>query len=221
MKTNILGSHVLVLNKSWQAVDTCTVQSAFGKLCTETCRFLDHKDFTLHTLESWFAIDATSGETVVHTSHLEVRVPEIIVLNQTTPMKKRIMQFSRRNLMRRDKGLCQFCGQKPDLSEITIDHLVPRKKNGKSTWMNCVISCKPCNAKKADRTLREANMSLRDRPEMRDAYPHDPNRWNQPFEPAWSPVFRINSVEMRDSWKQFLSEEVWKSGKSGYIIIRK
>ena len=218
---NILGTHVLVLSKSWHAVDTCSVQSAFGKLCTETCRFLDHKDFSLHKLESWFSMDPSDGDPVVHTSNDEIRVPEVIVLNTVTSTKKRIMQFSRRNLMRRDKGICQFCGIKPVPAEITIDHLVPRRKNGKSTWLNCVISCKDCNTRKADRTLQEAKMKLRDRPEMRDAYPHDPSKWALPFEPAWSPVFRINSVEMKDSWKQFLSEEVWKSGKSGYIIIRK
>lgn len=218
---SILSTHVLVLSKSWHAVDTCTVQSAFGKLCTETCRFLDQRDYTLHTAESWFTITPSEGDPFVRTSNSEIRVPEVIVLNTAAPLKKRVMQFSRRNLMRRDKGICQFCGVKPEPSEVTIDHLVPRKKSGKSTWLNCVISCKSCNTRKADRTLQEAKMHLRDRPEMREAYPHDPTKWAQPFEPAWSPVFRINCAEMKDSWRQFLSEEIWRSGKAGYIIIRK
>jgi len=218
---NILATHVLVLSKSWHAVDTCTLQSAFGKLCTETCRFLDHRDFTLHNVDSWFSMVPEQGELVVRTSKTEIRVPEVIVLNANAPLKKRIMQFSRRNLMRRDKGVCQFCGIKPDPSDTTVDHLVPRRKNGKSTWMNCVISCKSCNTRKADRTLQEAKMKLRDRPEMREAYPHDPTKWSRPFEPAWSPIFRINTTEIKDSWRQFLSEEIWRSGKAGYIIIRK
>jgi len=218
---NVLATHVLVLSKNWVPVDTCTVQSAFGKLFTNTCKFLDHKDFTLHTVESWIMLEPFSDDSVVRTSRTQIRVPEVIVLNTFTPKKKRVMQFSRRNLLRRDKKICQFCGVKPEPAEITIDHLVPRRQGGKSGWLNCVISCKPCNSSKADRTLEQAGMKLRDRPEMREAYPHDPRKWAQPFEPAWSPIFRINARDMKDSWKQFLPENIWRSGKAGYIIIRK
>lgn len=218
---SVLLEHVLVLSKNWVAVDTCDVKSAFTKLSTDTCKFLDHKDYTLHNDVSWAKLQPGNGDLVARTSREVYRIPEVLVLNTFVPSKKRVMQFSRRNLARRDKGICQFCGKKPEPAEVTIDHLNPRRKGGKSGWLNCVISCRPCNAKKADRTLAEAGMKLQVRPEMREAYPHDPRKWTDPFEPAWSPVFRINAKDMRDSWKQFLPQEVWTTAKAGCIIIRR
>lgn len=66
--------------------------------------------------------------------------------------------FSKRNVMVRDNYRCVYCGRKPE--KVTIDHVVPRSKGGKSSFLNCVSSCKPCNDKKADRTLEESGMNL-------------------------------------------------------------
>ncbi len=45
-------------------------------------------------------------------------------------------------------GLCYHCGQKFDKQLLTMDHLVPVARGGKSTKKNCVVSCKDCNSKK-------------------------------------------------------------------------
>ena len=42
----------------------------------------------------------------------------------------------------------------------TIDHVVPRNRNGNYTWANLVTACPPCNRKKGGRTPQEANMHL-------------------------------------------------------------
>jgi len=217
----LLGKHVLTLNKNWAAIDTCTVASAFGKLFSETCRFMDHQDdsLTLHPLESWLSLPVLNGDEAIRTAHLSLRIPEIIVMKGGVAPRKRAMQFSRRNLMRRDKGLCQYCGAKPTPEHTTVDHVLPKTKGGKSCWTNCVISCKPCNATKADRTLADSGMTLLPRPDMRLAFPHDQKKWTQPFVPAWSPVFRIGHQELRPSWEKFLPAEVWEAGKMGSIVV--
>ncbi len=66
--------------------------------------------------------------------------------------------FSKRNVLHRDKFICQFCGIKE--KKMTIDHVLPKSRGGKSTFENCVAACKPCNNLKNDRTPREANMRL-------------------------------------------------------------
>lgn len=45
-------------------------------------------------------------------------------------------------------GLCYHCGQKFSKELLTMDHLVPVSRGGKSTKSNCVVACKECNNKK-------------------------------------------------------------------------
>ena len=70
--------------------------------------------------------------------------------------------FSKRNVMVRDDYRCVYCGKKP--KKATIDHIVPRSKGGKSSFLNCVTSCKPCNDKKADQALDRSGMYLTRQP---------------------------------------------------------
>ena len=43
---------------------------------------------------------------------------------------------------------CHYCGQQVPPKELTLDHLVPLARGGKSTKGNCVPACKDCNNKK-------------------------------------------------------------------------
>ncbi len=47
-----------------------------------------------------------------------------------------------------DKGICHFCGEKFSKEELTMDHLVPLSRGGKSTKGNLVVACKTCNNEK-------------------------------------------------------------------------
>jgi len=49
---------------------------------------------------------------------------------------------------KRSSGVCHFCGRKFPLSELTMDHIVPIVRGGKSTKGNVVPACKDCNSKK-------------------------------------------------------------------------
>ncbi len=42
-------------------------------------------------------------------------------------------------------GLCHYCGQKVSFQDLTMDHLVPLARGGRSTKENLVPSCKNCN----------------------------------------------------------------------------
>ncbi|MNL26020.1 HNH endonuclease [compost metagenome] len=53
------------------------------------------------------------------------------------------------------KGLCYHCGQRFKPAELTMDHLIPIARGGKSTKNNCVTSCKLCNTKKGHKTRAE------------------------------------------------------------------
>ena len=46
------------------------------------------------------------------------------------------------------KGVCYYCGRQFLPKELTMDHIVPISRGGKSTKNNVVTSCKECNNKK-------------------------------------------------------------------------
>ncbi|MGW8195172.1 MAG: HNH endonuclease [Desulforhopalus sp.] len=45
-------------------------------------------------------------------------------------------------------GLCHYCGSKVAYKDITMDHLVPLARGGRSTKDNLVPCCKDCNNRK-------------------------------------------------------------------------
>ena len=53
------------------------------------------------------------------------------------------------------KGICYHCEQKFKAAELTMDHLIPIARGGKSDKKNCVPSCKECNTKKGYKTRAE------------------------------------------------------------------
>jgi len=46
------------------------------------------------------------------------------------------------------EGLCYFCGRKVLPKELTMEHVVPIIRGGKSSKGNVVPACKECNSKK-------------------------------------------------------------------------
>jgi len=64
----------------------------------------------------------------------------------------RSSQWWKRKLAR---GICHYCGGKFPPRELTMDHLVPIIRGGKSTKGNLVPACKECNNKKKYRLLME------------------------------------------------------------------
>ncbi len=46
------------------------------------------------------------------------------------------------------QGICYYCEQKFPPKELTLDHIVPLARGGRSTKGNCVPACKECNNRK-------------------------------------------------------------------------
>jgi 5-methylcytosine-specific restriction enzyme A len=46
------------------------------------------------------------------------------------------------------RGICHYCGGHFKASELTMDHIVPVSRGGKSSKGNVVPCCKKCNAEK-------------------------------------------------------------------------
>jgi len=85
----------------------------------------------------------------IRSTSLSIPCPSIIMLN-TYHRQPTKAKYTRRNLYIRDNHCCQYCGNRFEYHQLTIDHVVPRSKGGRLTWENSVAACSPCNVKKAD-----------------------------------------------------------------------
>lgn len=46
------------------------------------------------------------------------------------------------------KGICHYCGGSIAPKDLTLDHVVPLARGGRTTKGNCVPACKECNNQK-------------------------------------------------------------------------
>ena len=172
-----LDSPVLVLNRYWQPVNTCTARRALSLLFlghAEVVHSDEEKSFATHDFASWLAQPISDGaHEIVHTVKRAMRVPKIIVLAFYDRLPKKDVKFSRENVFRRDAYTCQYCCKTFTTADLNIDHVVPRDKGGQTTWENVVCSCVSCNTRKANKMPKEAGMIPR----------------KEPKAPRWRPFF--------------------------------
>jgi 5-methylcytosine-specific restriction enzyme A len=66
------------------------------------------------------------------------------------------------------KGICYYCGRVTAPKELTMDHIVPISRGGKSTKGNVVTACKECNNTKKHLLPMEWEQYLKDMKENAD-----------------------------------------------------
>lgn len=89
-------------------------------------------------------------------------IPKVIKLVKfVRAVYKREVPFSKKNIFIRDNYTCQYCNKEfNNINNLTIDHITPRSKGGKTSWTNCITSCKRCNNIKGSKTTQESKMFL-------------------------------------------------------------
>ena len=66
----------------------------------------------------------------------------------------------RTKILMRDRYRCQYCGRTGTAFDLSIDHILPRSRGGRTTPENLCAACRPCNNRKGDRTPAEARMPM-------------------------------------------------------------
>lgn len=91
-----------------------------------------------------------------------VTAPIIAVKGESAAAKRmnKPPALTNRELFRRDRHLCGYCGKVFSDLKLTRDHVVPVSRGGKDVWTNCVTACEHCNHRKDDRLLEECDMQL-------------------------------------------------------------
>lgn len=129
------------------------------------------------------------SETIVRSVKLTMKLPSVVRLIRYVQAigKLGLVRCSRKNVLLRDRYQCQYCGVLCRPNTATIDHIVPRSRGGKTTWMNVVTACAECNRHKGSRSLDGAGMRLLRTPrrpswnELADELRHDPSFSWLPF----------------------------------------
>jgi 5-methylcytosine-specific restriction endonuclease McrA len=186
---DVLARPVLVLNRQFQPVQVTTVKRALVLLYCGSAQALDTGG-ELHEFESWRSLAPRSPDDAITIIGGAIRAPRVVHLKRYERMPRPAIRLTRRNVMFRDGHECQYCGRRPPLRDLNIDHVLPRSRGGGDSWENLVTACRPCNLRKGWKTPEEANMRLA----------------RAPFRPKWSMAAQLllGAGERYEEWDAFL-----------------
>lgn len=197
-----LNSNTLVLNRSWMAVQVCSVKRAIALLYQGHAKVVD-EDYQAYDFDNWSEVSQQMVEIdedeFICSPTLKLKIPRVIVLMFYDKLPQRHVRFSRKNIFERDNWTCQYCGIQPpsrkeaikwmEKNQLNLDHVLPRSRGGKTTWDNIVASCFKCNSKKGDRTPQELGWKLK----------------KIPASPKWHPSINIPmKLVPHKQWANFL-----------------
>jgi 5-methylcytosine-specific restriction endonuclease McrA len=164
---------VLVLNASYEPLSIISVKRAVVLLLKEKAELVE------------------AAQAKLRSENLSLPRPLVIRLVYFVKIPHRIsLPVTRRGILARDHYTCQYCGMMPPRKDLTVDHVLPRSRGGKTTWENVVAACEKCNGRKGNRTPVEANMSLHALPRR----------------PRYIAIAALANVEAREAWGKYMWE---------------
>lgn len=161
---------VLVLNQDYSALSICSVPKAFLLV------FMNKAELV-----------AESPDEQLRSVHETFPKPTVIRLHRYINMPYRGVMLTRQNIFRRDGYQCQYCGSR---EHLTLDHVIPKSRGGKTHWDNLITACRRCNSRKGDCTPEQSGLRLRQRP----------------FKPSFLMFIRDFSGPVDEQWLPFLGK---------------
>jgi 5-methylcytosine-specific restriction endonuclease McrA len=144
-----MNEPVLVLNANFQPINITSTYRAINMVLADKATLI------------------LNGRGVIRSVSQTFPLPSIIRLNRMIKRPRPIVKLTRKEIFRRDNYTCQYCGRQ--LSNLTIDHVIPRRLGGETQWDNVVAACPRCNHLKGGMTPDQSGMYPRKKPE------HPPN----------------------------------------------
>ncbi len=186
----IMNSDVLVLNSGFIPVRVSNLREA---LCL---------------VMSGRAMPVLEEDRYVRSPSITVRIPSVISLIGYSSFPKKKVAFSKLNVIYRDDMMCQYCGKRYTVRDLTVDHVVPRSrwesvtgrslKDGFNDWRNLVCACRWCNGNKGNRLLGELDWRLPREPYEPEYMPHIVISLDKARNRGWLPfcTFNVRLIQM-------------------------
>lgn len=162
---------VLVLNATYEPISFVSLKRAVVLLLKEKAEVIE-----------------ASVERRLRAEKATFPYPLVIRLMTYVPVPRYFnLPLSRRSLLSRDNYMCQYCGS--DDRPLTMDHVIPKSKGGKTEWTNVVAACVPCNRKKGNKLPAEIRM-----------FPRTP-----PAKPAYIAVVLLGQAKGNETWSRYIN----------------
>jgi len=159
---------VLLLNQNYEPLSICKGRRAVVLVLLNKAEPVESYDATARSVR------------------FSMSLPSVLRLNYYVRVRRKEVPLTKRNILKRDHGTCQYCGRR--FVEMTTDHVVPKALGGAETWENLVCACSDCNARKGNATPAQARMEL----------------LRQPKKPHYF-TFSISSIgEVPEVWRPYL-----------------
>ena len=174
----MLGSvKSLVLNYSYEPLQFCSAKRAIVMVLSGRAEFIESDGYVVRSPTTTFKLPAV-----------------VRVLNIVRRTRRKGIAFSKKNILRRDNFTCQYCGSHEN--PLTVDHILPKSRGGKSSWNNVVVAYKPCNLKKGNQTPSEKGMQLGKKPSKPEFH--------------W-PIFQLPSgpISHLKIWEKYLPKSIF------------
>ena len=166
--SKLLNKAVLVLNANYAPMMVCSARHAICMIYLEKVDVLVHYPEKIKSPSKFFDL------------------PSVIKIRDYVRYDNLSLELNRKNIISRDKDICQYCGISK--TTLTIDHVIPKGRGGMDLWENLVTACMPCNQKKGNKTPDEAGMPLIKNPKR-------PNRLH---------YFQSFVTDNKSDWKPYL-----------------
>jgi 5-methylcytosine-specific restriction endonuclease McrA len=147
-----MNAPVLVLNANFEPINVCNTRRAVGLVLSGKADLV------------------MNGRGYIQTVMQTIPIPSVIRLEQMIHRPRLQVKLTRREVFRRDKYTCQYCGRRA--SVLTVDHVWPKHLGGEHTWTNVVAACPACNHRKGGRQMNETQMILLHPPKEPPASAH-------------------------------------------------
>src|SRR5213595_4138497 len=145
-RASLMQEPVLVLNATYEPINVTAVRRAMVLMLKVVAQAEE-----MHNAE-------------VHSAAHAHKVPSVIRLLAYRHIPQQSRALSRKNILLRDRNTCQFCVRVFPSSELTLDHVVPRSRGGRSSWENLVECCYRCNNRRATARRKKPGLKLERRP---------------------------------------------------------
>ena len=162
---------VLVLNATYEPLNVVSVKRAVVLLLKEKAELIE------------------TAKAMLRAETFTIPRPLVIRLVYYVKIPRRVsLPVTRRGILTRDQYTCQYCGLLPPRNLLTVDHILPRSRGGKTTWENVITACQKCNGRKGNRTPAEANMPL----------------LSEPTRPRYIVIAAWGNSEAKEAWTKYM-----------------